>query len=426
LLQKYIFYPLNLCLKTRFYSGVFWILAIFSRREFRGKSEKRVVLYLSKPIFNDDIEALKKYGKHFNYIKFPRPLLRPILEHFIPNGSELNDANYHLKTKDDEDLEKFREFWDSCLIFLRNKLKFDLILSGNFVYVTQQEMFRSAKKIGLPTIVLYKEGMFPADRNDHVIEIFYKNKIFLADKVLFYNQGIRDILIKSKLPGLTEEKTAIVGVPRFDYLVKEMKKVQESKKQIVLFAFDPTIKSEYLMENADSKIRFEKALFEFQSNLVSLVAKRTDFNLIIKSKSDPKSKAFVEYLLKYCGCSSLPKNIFSSHSLSVQTLIEESIIIAGYSSTTLIEALTQDKCVMCPDVFDYFKEKSPDMFQGLDIGIQYISTTESLENVIMGDSGKKTTVQRNNFDKFLKSMIYRLDGKSTQRVEKEMLNLINT
>ena len=425
-MQKIIISIIRFALKIRFYSVVFWILFIFSKKEFKENGRKKTVLYLSKPVFNDDVEALKKYGKLFNYIKFPRILLFPILYHFIPFGDELNDANYHLRIKDAKDIENFRNFWDSCLVFLKKKLRFDVIVSGNFVYVTQQEMIRSAKKINIPFVVLYKEGMFPADRSDDVISIFYTTKVFLADKILFYNEGIRNILLKSGMPGLSENKTAIVGVPRFDYLVREKSLIRSNNKNILLFAFDPRSKSEYLIDNKSMKTRFEQELFEFQSNLVSLVQKRVDFNLVIKSKADPQSIAFVDELLQYCGCVPLPMNIMSTHNLNVQQLLQESTMVAGYSSTTLIEALVLDKCIICPDVSDFFQEKSPDLFQGLELGIRYISSVEDLENSFIVDPLKKITVERDNIDKYLMSMIYRLDGESSQRVEKEILNVLNT
>lgn len=401
------------------------MLYIFSKAEPLNKEKRKRVLYLSKPIFNDDVEALKKYGKNFEYIRFPRPLLRPVLKHFVPYGDELNDANYHVKTKNDEVLNALRAFWDKCIPYLQRKLKFDVILAGNFVYVTQQEMFRAARKHNIPSVVLYKEGMFPMDRNDNVIDIFYTTKQFLANKILFYNEGIRDILVKSNLPGLSADKTAVVGVPRFDYLIKEKKLVQQNKKNIVLFAFDPRNKSEYLIEDTRSKNRFEKALFEFQSNLVYIASKNSEFNLIIKSKPDPQSIEFVENLLKHCGCNPLPQNIITSHNLNVQQLIQESTIVAGYSSTTLIEALIQNKNVICPDVFHFFKEKTADLFQGLELGIEYVTSIEQIMKVLIEKRSQIVTDKKGHLEIFLQSMVYRLDGMSCDRVEVELNELIN-
>lgn len=424
-MSRIFIFLIRLALKIRFYNFVFWILFIFSKKEFKEDGGKRSVLYLSKPIFNDDVEALKKFGKSFNYIKFPRILLFPILYHFIPFGENLNDANYHIKINETNSIENFRNFWDRCLVYLKKKLRFDIILSGNFVYVTQQEMMRSAKKIGIPFVVLYKEGMFPADRSDDVISTFYMTKVFLADKILFYNENIRNILLKSGMPGLSENKTAIVGVPRFDYLVREKSLISSNNKDILLFAFDPRIKSEYLIENKILTTRFEQKLFEFQSNLVSFVQKRPDLNLVIKSKSDPRSIAFVDELLKSCGCVPLPMNVKSTHSLNVQQLLQESTVVAGYSSTTLIEALVLDKCIICPNVSDFFTEKSPDLFQGLDLGIGYVSTIDDLETIIEGGPTKNVRVEKNILDEFLLSMVFHVDGESSLRVENEIQRILD-
>jgi hypothetical protein len=348
-----------------------------------------------------------------------------VVKHFLPYEKELNDSNYHVRTKDDEAINQLRVFWDICIPYLQRKLKFDLILSGNFVYVTQQEMFRSARKCNIPVVVLYKEGMFPLDRKNDVIDVFYTTKYFLADKILFYNEGIRDILLKSNLPGLSVDKTAVVGVPRFDYLIKEKNLHREITKNIVLFAFDPQSKSEYLIEDSSSKKAFERALFDFQLNLVNIAKLRPDFKLIIKSKSDPKSIEFVKNILNKSGCNPMPKNIRTSHNLNVQQLIRVSSIVAGYSSTTLIEALVQKKTVICPDVSQFFKEKAVDLFQGLDLGIKYVVDIEQL-NVILEDNRIPFIDEdKSQLGTFLRSMVYRLDGKSSKRVEVEFNKLIN-
>lgn len=396
------------------------MLYIFSRAEPVSKERGKRVLYLSKPIFNDDVEALKKYGKNFEYIRFPRPLLRPVLKHFVPYGDELNDANYHVKTKDDEALNALRAFWDKCIPYLQRKLKFDVILSGNFVYVTQQEMFRAARKHNIPSVVLYKEGMFPMDRNNDVIEIFYTTKQFLADKILFYNEGIRDILVKSNLPGLSADKTAVVGVPRFDYLIKEKPVFDSNSKQMVLFAFDPKNKSEYLLEDINLKESFEKALIEFQVCFITLAMQRPDIKLTIKSKPDPQSIAFVEQLCTLTNNGQLPKNIQTSYNSSVQKLINESVVVAGYSSTTLIEALIRKKEVVCPDIQKFFKKKSPDMFGKKRLGIHYTSSSSEIERYI--DHGSKN--ESPDLDDFLKSMIFKPDGNACLRVE-EILDTLN-
>lgn len=418
------FLLIRIFLGIRFYPGVFWVLYIFSKAEPLNKEKRKRVLYLSKPIFNDDVEALKKYGKNFEYIRFPRPLLRPVLKHFVPYGDELNDANYHVKTKDDEALNALRAFWDKCIPYLQRKLKFDVILSGNFVYVTQQEMFRAARKHNIPSVVLYKEGMFPMDRNNDVIEIFYTTKQFLADKILFYNEGIRDILVKSNLPGLSADKTAVVGVPRFDYLIKEKPVFDSNSKQIVLFAFEPKNKSEYLLEDINLKESFEKALIEFQVGFINLAMQRPDIKLTIKSKPDPQSISSIHNLLEKANCTSLPRNIQVSHKMNVQRLIRESTYVAGYSSTTLIEGLIQGKKVLSPSVFEFFKNKSADLFQGLDLGVIYTNSRHELEMLILNGSTPETNNSRRQLNKFLNSMVYQLDGKASSRVEKEILKLI--
>lgn len=408
----------------RFYRGISYLLFVFCKCEFDKSSKKKRVLYLSKPIFNDDVIALKKYGGSFDYIRFPRMLLRPILKHFVNYADELNDANYYIRTKEDPSIIALRSFWNDCLPYLKKKLSFDIILSGNFVYVTQQEMFNSAKNHGIKTAVLYKEGMFPSDRNNDVIDIFYTTKEFNADKILFYNQSIRDILVKSDLPGMEKEKTALVGVPRFDYLANKKERGHSFNGKVTLFAFDPRQKSEYLLENSAARINFEEVLFSFQKDFVSLCIGRPEIKLVIKSKPDPVSRDFVQRLIKECDILTLPKNIVVSHTLSPQKLIRDSGLVLGYSSTTLIEALIQKKIVACPDVSYFFNNRSPDLFGEHKLGVHYISSIPEMEDLIAGKIIVDRSSSEQDLEDFLATMMYKTDGKASQRVENEMINLL--
>ena len=51
-----------------------FVFFLFTRRKTKKISGKKV-LYLSKPIFNQDVEALIEFGKNLDYISFPRLLL---------------------------------------------------------------------------------------------------------------------------------------------------------------------------------------------------------------------------------------------------------------------------------------------------------------------------------------------------------------
>ncbi len=399
-----------------------WILILLSKDGNHQASEYRV-LYLSKPIFNDDVEALKIYGKQCDYIKFPRMLMFPILKHFLPYANELNDANYYPKTKNDPSVLRLRSFWLSELPFIKKKLNFDAILSGNFVYINQQEFFIAAKKIQIPTFILYKEGMFPIDRSEDVIDIFYKTKQFNADKIFFYNENIKKTLLASNLPGLDESKTSVVGVPRLDHSIRN-KITQCRDNKVLLFLFAPKVKSQYLFDDSENIDEFEKKLSIFQQNFLDLAIKHPQIDLIIKSKSDPVSILFFQSLLKKNQITKLPDNITFTSTKNPSKLILDSTYIAGYSSTTLIEALIHKKTIISPDVKDFFGAKSPDLFGSHNLGVNYVNNINLLEDLIIFNSPKRNHASSHEVDSFLESMIYKADGNASIRVEEYMIKEI--
>ena len=98
--MKLIRFLITVFLTLRFYRGLGWLLFRLSKIEGVQEPHQLRILYLSKPIFNDDVEALKVYSKQSLYIRFPRILLQVVIKHFLPYADDLNDANYHIKTKD--------------------------------------------------------------------------------------------------------------------------------------------------------------------------------------------------------------------------------------------------------------------------------------------------------------------------------------
>lgn len=401
-----------------------YTLIFFSKIEGSINDKKIKILYLSKPIFNNDVEALIKYTNQFTFIKFPRILLYPILDFFIPYSKKLNDSNYHLLTKNDPKINELREFWKMAIPLLKKKFRLDFILSGNFVYVTQQEMFVIAKQFNIKTVVLYKEGMFPYDRALEMNETLYKNKIFRSDLIFFYNEKIRDILINSSVPGILKSNSEVIGIPRLDETYFEYKKYNNTfSESIVLFAFSPEEKSSYLISDVSLKKKFELKLLNFQISLIEFCKKNYNFKLTIKIKSNPNELLFLKKLKKICD--GFSDNISVTKDTTPINLIKKNSYIVGYSSTTLIEALIFNKTIISPKLTSFFISKSPDIFEKYNLSINYIDDFNELNKYVLLDMIKNNNLSEIEKEDFLNEKMFKFDGKSSFRFEKRILEFYN-
>ena len=209
----------------------------------KNKKSQYNILFFSKPIFEDDINSIQSISKEITFQKMPVVYLTSIVKYFISNYDSLNDANYHVLVRNKSEIDRLRSYLFKFFKFLRKINHFDLVITGNFVYTQQQEMFVVLKQLEIPSVVIYKEGMMPLIKFKTAKEFLYKTKVFRSNYIFFYNNLIRDTVVNSNIPGLTKNKTKVIGIPRFDKYFNHSKK--PIKNTIVLFSFEPFEKGNY-------------------------------------------------------------------------------------------------------------------------------------------------------------------------------------
>ena len=397
-------------------------LFFLSTRYSSSGNKKYKILYLSKSVFNLDVEALIERNKYLAYYGFPRIYLNRIVNKFLKNFDELNDGNYHILVNDKVAINKLRNFLGEFIDAYRKHLHFDAVLAGNFVYTQQQELFWVLRSKNIPIIVIYKEGMFPINSYDDMIDIFYRTKVFRANKILFYNQKIRDTLLKSQIPGLQCENTAIVGIPRLDEYF-EIQDTKTDENLIVLFSFDPQSKAEYLLKDKSKFNDFVKIVDDFHKLFIQFCVRNDDYKLIVKSKPNPTGIKYTKNI--FAGAKKLLGNrLIISSSINPSKLIREAQYIAGYSSTTLIESMLLKKVLICPCLSDIVDPKTQDILHPYTALANYIRSFEELEKTILNkDKHISNEIIK---QKYLKEIIYQPDGLASCRVENEIIKQIES
>lgn len=409
--------------QINFYLGMALVLSLLTRK-LNSKAKYRV-LSLNKAIFSYDLNELKKRSQEIQFLSFPRLLLSEIVKKYVDNFESLNDASYHPIMDGTEEQRKIYRDIKILFKYLQTFLKFDAIFAGNYVYVSQQEFFRVAKDNEVPVIVLYKEGIGAAIKTSpEISKRMYSGKKFFGDSIFFYNHAIQNMLVNANVPGIHLKNTHVVGIPRLDnYLKMGLENVEE--KHITLFSFDSNVKAKRFVDDpkkVDEYIRIGEA---FHFNLVKFCAIHADYSLTIKTKKDPSSKKDILRILEKYGLKELPSNIKIIATENPVELIKKSRFVAGFLSTTLLEAMLLNKYIISPYFRDLIPEGRIDFFDDYPNAVNYIKSFEDLVDKLKNDNNLNLASEDDK-KLILEPVIYKMDGNASHRTLNKIVEIIET
>lgn len=421
-LKKLLLVFYRFFVRVNFFFGAAFILTILTKP--LNKKGKYRVLSLIKPIFSDDLNEIKKVDSDLQFLSFPRLLLSEVVKKYAKDFLLLNDASYHPILDGTKEQEKIYSAIKKIFKHLQWMLKFDAIFSGNYVYVSQQELTKIATENNIPVIVLYKEGMFPKPISKEKSKKIYGGKKFVGSKILVYNTIIKKILLDAKIPGINSENLVTVGIPRLDgYTEKNNKCDKQYKNTITLFAFESKVKVQTAINEEEFKLPFVKRCNQFQKDLFEFCRINSNYKLVIKIKTTPDA---IEDILNILGIKSkneLPKNIEITATTSPKKLIEDSKFIAGFFSTTLLEAMLLNKYIFTPSFNDIKENLIEDYFTNFKDVVNYAKSYDDFYNLF---NNQKILVKASNEKRkqVLEKMFFAVDQKASERVVKIILQEI--
>ncbi len=380
-----------------------------------GGGQKRV-LCLGRTIFIDDIHSLAKYSGKYTYLVFNKNYLGMIVRSFIPY-SDLAEDNYHTDQRFKPGIEKIDRFVSSMLPVLHKVLRFDAVMTCNFGYIDQQEFLRVAREMGIPVIVLYKEGLANPRIISRVMAHYPRLKSW-CDLCLCYSENTRNALIGSGLPGLTAKQVQVTGIPRVDYYLNEVTSTSADKVgELVLFSFIP--KEKFIAKKIDSVTfeEIENRSKRFHEMAIRYAIENPTKRVIIKTKF---AQHYVEYVREIITCflntTTLPCNLKVTNMLDPRQLIADANCVFGSNSTTLLEGLLVAKPVSCPDFRDLIDLSDWDLFSGYESLLFYLSTYDSFVDFVETDH-QLTTAQLVLREQLYQRYAHCPDGEASQRVE---------
>lgn len=372
------------------------------------------VLCIGRPIFEEDIEELAKYGGTLNYIIVPKIVFVSIFNRFLPQLL-LCHAKYHETQGYAREKALCREFLEAFLAHFCRAVRIDAILTANYNYSWQQELALAARNRGIPIVVLFKEGISPLfseglspQKAYDLLVAKYTNNWFIGDKLLVYNDRIKNGFSNIHIKGISPEIVEAVGIPRFDRYFR----LESPGRNVVFFSFNFEDKARHLGLKADEFEKYLAKTREFHVEVLKFAASHPDLTLTIKTKNNSKYLKYVETIASETGHAGLG-NVVITNQGNVYDLIRDARAVIGYNSTALLEAFAARRIVLAADfrwgsVRDYFDEYPQLPY--------YVSTAEEIAEVL---STVRTgrSIGDPELNSLLHERIYIPDGKASARAE---------
>lgn len=245
------------------------------------------ILVLEKVGFVDDVMELARLSPHVRFIFAPRLWLTELFETAGVSVCGLTDASYHVtlsRAEKNRVRHSLAPFFDA----IRRATNFDLVLSANFPYVSQQELFWWCRQRSIPIWVIYREGLVPdAMRSDYFKDLFL-TKVNFADVMFCQTGEICESIRNSEFLGNFCNKFIPIGLPR---LRKVLDNDREWYTRSVFTIFIATpIKLKIISEYVKQK-EVTDWLIKLQVNLANNLVTR-GYKVQVKFKSNLEDRTF--------------------------------------------------------------------------------------------------------------------------------------
>ena len=384
------------------------------------------VLCLARSIFLEDAEAVGRGSKRLTMLAMDKVFLGDVCRCFA-DTKELSAHIYYSEDNPQKDkLDDYYHFLKGVFAWLCSLLRLDCVLSGNFMYVEQQELARICLEAGFPFVILHKEGLTIPSMYKQYVERYYSGMIFRGTKLLVYNQRIQDAFIAKDIPGLSEDKICTVGIPRLDACFHAREKTAPVDKPCLAF-FSFYSKDKFSALFRDDPERLEEILrrsWDFHKQVVLLAKENPDIRVIVKTKIAKHYMRYVKEIVREV-CDEPPKNLEFYHEGDVISLIQQSNLVVGLNSTTLIQALILGKRIASPDFADLFTGEDWDYFRDYPELVHYLNDAQELAELLRIKQDLASSPLADRLHAFLCELVHTCDGKAGLRCEDEIVKLIS-
>ena len=383
-----------------------------------GKKGKRL-LFLDRSIFRSDLDAMARFSGRIQYVGIQRRFLKELVNRHL-GRLPVTEFSYH----NDDQLKlirrQIRVDMKRFLVVLQKLVKFDGIITCNFGYLDQQEIFPIARDKGWPIIIFYKEGLFPAFQLQAQFRGYTKKRLN-CDLLLCYNRSIKTLFEKPEFPRVGKTRFVAVGIPRLDWC-KGLASTP-SHGGLVLFSFFPDDKLLHA-DLTNNQLQIIHSLSEeFHKNVIRLAIENPDLDVFIKTKVAKKYLSYVEQIAKiHFGSIKSIKNLIITNSGSSYDYISRSAYVLGWQSTVLLEGLLATRATACPRLPSWFKKEN--RLVPTELGLVNEISNFSELSTWMQNADRSQAALKVNEQKALEEIVFTANFDSSVRAEAEILKEI--
>ncbi len=424
----YVFFYICYKLKLKNAFFVFFYIYIkfqinYKKIKYRNSKNLPIVLTFWRQSFLKD--QLNLYSsKSINLIMIKPYVWATYTRVFYPKYMR-GQIKYHLTN--DETSNKIKKdvenFIYTVLKKLNNRNTVDGFVFGNVDYMEHQSWAGAAKRLDIPVVVLMCEGFFTKYWYERFInqDHFLNKTKFIYDKVFVPGNTSKNLAYEANI---AEKKDIVVtGYPRtdttFEILQKSMSIDFEKKNLIVLIAFN---EPNYFSDNLWNEV-LEK--------FINLCKDNKNLDFLIKTKKDTLTEEILDRLT--VEDKQMP-NLKISHKIDIAEISNNLKVVISFASTFLIEMMSSEIPLLVPIWDDGMKSYSSGAtyFDLENKSVTYTFSPNELDlefyKLINGNVKKLSDDERNNLrlkrDKYIEPYLYKIDGKRTEFVSKEIIKLI--
>jgi glycosyltransferase involved in cell wall biosynthesis len=308
----------------------------------------RTLLALSPDSFRGDLDVLAASEK-LRILQMPRHWQTRLIYLFYPQVKQLDiDMEPSPGTKAADDKQRLQSFYEGVLPKVYARLKIDCVISSHMRWVADLDWGITSKKIGVPYVILYREGLFAASEywQKSMVKKFKRWGWFHASHLVVHNKIGRRFCLDIGY-GDPEHVSSLGCLRMDDYMekIQAHKMVEKASSKKIVFFPPPFVK--YYRAGMPLFSAFKG----MHVGLAKLASRRPDVEVVFKVKDkeydiwrELLNDAFEDEILSV---DDIP-NLIITASLDAQDLIFSAGVVCGYNSTTVLEAAVAGKPVVVP------------------------------------------------------------------------------
>lgn len=299
--------------------------------------EKKTIIAINH-LFDQDLRALELANRQYNFIILDFASLFKGGKVYFSRAVRDIRAAY-----DSEPLENRMLFRDECrLIFDHLAARFDpkLIVTANDNFSFIREFIHVARKQGVPTLILDKEGTISPHSFEAEAKRAREFTPFISDHVFVWSERQKEYWRNREV---AQDRITVIGQPRSDLFFATMEdKVAdlfESRKPLItMFSYFDTA---YIPEEAVLQdVSWKEMRAETHDHFGQLAKSHPDYNFVIKCH--PQQLDIDLLRKKY----RVPNLRVIGGAEVANELIQRSELIIAFQTTAVIEAMFMDKRVI--------------------------------------------------------------------------------